>query len=704
MLTEPAPFPLPELAQSLVSQPGVGPATAKALGARGIRTVGDALFFFPRRYEDRRQVTPITELEPGKTAVVAGRLVSSGLWGRRGKVFRMVLDDGEDKLVCLWFRFKRQALESFKKGMDVIAVGAAAPAKDGSLQFAHPEIYGAEKSAREHKSLWRIIPVYPEVEGVWPGSLRRIMAGVIEKNASRVPDPLFGLLPNDWYPLPAGQALINAHLPSNEAGAEELEAETSLWRKSLAANELLYFELGLALKRKERETSPGRALEASGGLLKRFLGSLPFKLTPGQKDAVSQIRADMSRPSPMGRLLCGDVGTGKTVVAAAAAALAAEAGVQTAIMAPTEVLARQHMATLGRYLEPLGLSLALATGSLNGAQKKEVQGLASGQAQVIVGTHALISGGLKFRDLGLVIIDEQHRFGVHQRLGLAAKGAEPHLLVLSATPIPRTLALALAGHLDISDLPQRPGGAPKVQTSLVQHAARAQAVQAVKVALARGEQVYVICPLVEESGSIEAQDAIETHRRLAEYFPQTTVGLLHGRMTSDEQQASLEGFKSGKTRVLVATTVVEVGVDVPGATLMVILTAERFGLSQLHQLRGRVGRGEQPGHCFLVAGSQAGEHAIKRLKVLCSTLDGIKVAEADLHIRGPGEALGARQSGLPPFKVADWSQDAELAPPMREIIQGWLRDDPDLAGEVLAPIKTECLRRWGRRLGLADAG
>ena len=704
MLKEPAPFPVPELAQSLVSQPGVGPATAKALAARGIRTVGDALFFFPRRYEDRRRATPIRELAPGQTAVVAGRLSSAGLWGNRGKVFRMVLDDGEDKLVCLWFRFKRQVLESFKKGMDVVVVGAASEAKDGSLQFAHPEVYDAEKAGPDHKALWRIIPKYPEVDGVWPGNLRRIMHGVVRKNAPKVPDPLYGVLPRDLYALHAAQALLNAHLPSSETGPEDLQLETAAWRSCLAVNELFYFELGLALKRNERETRPGRALQAGGKLLDRLLESLPFELTPGQSEAVGRIRSDMSRPMPMGRLLCGDVGTGKTVVAAAAAALAAEAGVQTAIMAPTDVLARQHVATLGKYLEPLGIEVALCTGSMNGAEKKEVQALAQGSAQVLVGTHALLSGGLQFRDLGLAIIDEQHRFGVHQRLSLAAKGMEPHLLVLSATPIPRTLALALAGHLEISDLPQRPGGVPKVETSLVEHAARSRAVQAVRKALQKKEQVYVICPLVEESDSIEAQDAIETHRRLAAYFPETKVGLLHGRMASEEQQAALNGFKSGQTRVLVATTVVEVGVDVPGATLMVILTAERFGLSQLHQLRGRVGRGGKPGYCILVAGSQAGEFALQRLKVLCSTLDGLAVAEADLHIRGPGEALGARQSGLPPFKVADWSRDAELVPVMRELIQSWLADDPMMQGDELAPVRAECLRRWGRRLGLAEAG
>jgi ATP-dependent DNA helicase RecG len=323
---------------------------------------------------------------------------------------------------------------------------------------------------------------------------------------------------------------------------------------------------------------------------------------------------------------------------------------------------------------------------------------------VIIGTHALISAGLAFRDLGLVVIDEQHRFGVHQRLKLAAKGHEPHLLVLPATPIPRTLALALAGHLDLSDLPQRPHGQPKVKTTVLEFAQRKAAVQAIADTLARGEQAYVICPLVEASEVVEAQDVVQTHERLTAFFSKHRVGLLHGRMGSEEQQAALAEFASGAAPLLVATTVVGVGVDVPAATLMVVLGAERFGLSQLHQLRGRVGRGEKPGACLLVAGPKPSELAGERLKVLAATNDGRKIAEADLHLRGPGEALGARQSGLPPFRVAKWSRDAELVPALREAIAGWLARDPDLAGPELAPVKAEALRRWGRRLGLTEAG
>ncbi|MEW5913152.1 MAG: ATP-dependent DNA helicase RecG [Thermodesulfobacteriota bacterium] len=704
MLAQITPFDLPELATSLVRLPGVGPVSARALGARGLSTFGDALFFLPNRYEDRRQVTPINQLKPGGLAVVRGVVASAGLWGRQGKVFKIVLQDAGGRLECLWFRFKRAHLEGFAKGQELYAVGEVTEGQAGRLQMVHPELHRAEEVGPGHHGVGRVVPVYPEVEGVRPASLRKVMAELICRVAPQIADPLAGLLPAELYPLSAGQALQAAHLPGPEAGPEDLDPEGAPWRRALAVNELFYFELGLALKRGQREAAAARPLRPAGKLLKRFLHSLPFSLTPGQEQAVQAIRKDLARSWPMGRLLCGDVGTGKTVVAAAAAALAVEAGVQAALMAPTEVLARQHAATLARYLEPLGVRVALALGGQNGPQRQEAAEAAAGRADLLVGTHALFAQRLAFQDLGLVIIDEQHRFGVHQRLALSAKGDSPHLLVLSATPIPRTLALALAGHLDLSDLPQRPGGQPQVQTRVLEFGDRRQAVEALAQTVQSGEQAYVICPLVEASDKIEAQDVVQTHRRLSQYFPQVAMGLLHGRLDSQAQQEALESFRRGQSRVLVATTVVEVGVDVPAATLMIVLAAERFGLSQLHQLRGRVGRGERPGRCLLVAGPEPGELAARRLAVLATTSDGMTIAEADLHLRGPGEALGQRQSGLPPFKVARWERDVEMVPRMREIIAGWLTQDPQMERPELKAVKDEAVRRWGRRLGLVEAG
>ena len=704
MLRSPTPFDLPDLASSLNKLPGVGPATAQALAAKGLRTWGDALFFLPIRYEDRREPKPIAQLNQGELAVVRGKVLSSGLWGRRGKVWRLVLADDSGQLVCLWFRFKKPHLQSFAKGDEVFAVGEPAEAKGGGLQMAHPEIYRSSEVKPGHNGVGLIAPVYPGLEGVRPGSVRKFMAALIQRIAGRIPDPLHGMLPPALYPMDAGSAIGRAHQPPLEAAPQDLDPMAAPSRQTLAVNELFYFELGLALKRRQRETRSSKALAGPGRLLESFLTGLPFELTPGQKQSLDEIRTDLAQPRPMGRLLMGDVGTGKTVVAAAAAVLAAETGVQTALMAPTEVLARQHQATLSQLLGPLGLKVALATGSQNGAERDEVRQAMAGDAVLVVGTHALISGGADFRELGLVIIDEQHRFGVHQRLKLAAKGAEPHLLVLSATPIPRTLALALAGHLEISDLPERPGARPPVATRLVAYDQRRQAVEVMAKALKQGEQVYVVCPLVEASQAVEAQDVITTQRNLAAYFSDYQVGLLHGRMGADEQEAALAAFKAGQSRILCATTVVEVGVDVPEATLMVVLAAERFGLSQLHQLRGRVGRGEKPGQCLLVAGPEPGELGQERLRALSSTSDGRQVAEADLMLRGPGEALGAKQSGLPPFKVARWSLDADLVPPLREAIGAMLEADPEMKGAGNEALKKEAVRRWGRRLGLLEAG
>ena len=571
----------------------------------------------------------------------------------------------------------------------------------GVLQMAHPELYKADQIGPGHPSVGRIVPVYSELGGVARGKVRRFMAELVDRVCPEIPDPLYGLLPEVLYPLTVGRAFEQAHQPPNEATDQDLDPELAAWRRVLALNELLHYELALALRRGRYQTSRAKPLDPPGEMLAEFVARLPFKLTQGQNQALSAVLADIAQIRPMARLLAGDVGSGKTVVAAAAAAAAAEAGVQTALMAPTEVLARQHFNTLGEYLGPLGIELALVLGGAGPDEKKQASHAAAGGARVLVGTHALLASGLEFGDLGLVIIDEQQRFGVHQRLGLARKGSAPHMLVLSATPIPRTMALALGGHMDISGLDQLPGNRPKVKTTVLGYEQRREAVEAMTKRLEAKEQVYVICPLVEASDKIEANDAVQTHRRLADYFPKYNVDLLHGRMDGAQQQQVLDGFRSGEIDILVATTVVEVGVDVANATLMVVLGAERFGLSQLHQLRGRVGRGSKPGHCCLVAGPDPGETGQMRLETLARTADGLEVAEADLALRGPGQTLGDRQSGLLPLRICSWPADLELLEPIRQALAAWLANPGD---ERVKPVVDEALRRWGREMGLMMAG
>lgn len=700
MIAQQTPFPLPALARSLTALPGIGPKTAAKLADRGLRTWGDALFFLPLRYEDRRKPTAMADLRPGALAVVRGSLASSGSWGRRGSMWRMELVQDDSVLYLIWFRYKKGQFDSFKKGDEVFAVGVVEDAR-GVMQISHPELYKADQVGEDHPSVGRIMPVYSDLGGVARGKVRRFMAELAERVYPDIPDPLFGLLPLELYPMPVGRALALAHQPPKEAADEDLDPLRAAWRRVLAVNELLHYELALALRRGQYQTRQAKPLDPSGEMLADFVARLPFQLTQGQNQAMSAVLADMAGARPMARLLAGDVGSGKTVVAAAAAAAAAAAGVQTALMAPTEVLARQHFNTLGGYLGPLGIELVLVLGGAGPDEKKQAAQAAAGGARVLVGTHALLASGLEFGDLGLVIVDEQQRFGVHQRLGLTLKGSAPHMLVLSATPIPRTLALALGGHMDISGLDQLPGGRPKVSSTMLTYDQRRQAVEAMSQRLEAGEQVYVVCPLVEASDKIEANDAVQTQRRLADYFPDHNVALLHGRMDGDDQQQVLDAFRAGEIDVLVATTVVEVGVDVPNATLMVVLGAERFGLSQLHQLRGRVGRGQRPGHCFVVAGSDPGETGLKRLETLARTNDGLEIAEADLALRGPGQTLGDRQSGLLPLRICSWPADLELLEPIRDVLVAWLAHPGE---DRVKPVIEEALRRWSREMGLLRAG
>lgn len=682
-----SPWEQPELAESLATRPGVGKARLLALAQKGMFTLGDVLWWLPIGYENRALLRDIAFLREKEFAMLELLLEKTHAWGPGGRAWRMEFSDNDNnRILAIWFRFNRAYINGFEAGQSYLLAGEAGKDKEGKWCMIHPRLYPAKD--KEQAGVNRIWPVYPPIDGMAPASLRSLIADVVAKFAPLAPDMLHGRLPADIYPLPLGQALQALHLPDMHDADVFAKA-----KQSLVADELFYFELALSLRRDGRASQHARPLNISNDALQKFSALLPYRLTAGQEGALASIFRDLSQPKPMARLLCGDVGTGKTVVALGAVALTAGAGGKCVFMAPTEILARQHWQNAKTLLQPLGVKVSLLLGG-NKSEGEPVE-----RAGLIIGTQALLWRKSDLSEPSLVIIDEQHRFGVGQRFSLTGHGPEPHVLVLSATPIPRSLALALSGYMDISDLPKRANQHRKIETFLATYQEREMPLDALRGCLQQGRQAYVVCAHLDKSQSSNNWDAISTHKRLSKYFAPLKVGLLHGQMKSPEQEEALNDFKSGKVKLLVATTVIEVGVDVAEATLMLILSAERFGLSQLHQLRGRVGRGTHPGQCWLMAGENAPELSLERLKKLCETNDGLAIAEADLALRGPGETLGYKQSGLPPFRIANWVRDAPLASQLRGIIKNLDKN----SAQYMA-LKQEAQRRHGKRLGLIHSG
>jgi len=545
----------------------------------------------------------------------------------------------------------------------------------------------------------RLVPVYSTTEGLHQRALRRLMWSIVEQFAGGVAE----ILPEPartrrrLAALPV--ALRDAHFPENE------NALATAHRR-LAFDDFLFLQLGLAILRSRTTRARGVALNPPGDLVSRLRAALPYRLTSAQERVWSEIRRDMAAPFPMHRLLQGDVGSGKTVVAALAVLTAIEAGYQAAVMAPTEILAEQHFMTFRQLLEPLGVTVALLTSASRPRERKARRAaLAAGEIACVVGTHALVQEGVEFRRLGLAVVDEQHRFGVEQRARLRAKGEHPDLLVMTATPIPRTLALTLYGDLDVSVLDEMPPGRQPIKTVARTESKRAEIYEFVRKQISEGRQAYVVYPLVEESEVIDLKAATDMARHLQQdVFPELTVGLLHGRLGFEEKDAIMRRFKAGEIHVLVSTTVIEVGIDVPNATLMLIEHAERFGLSQLHQLRGRVGRGPWKSYCILLHAGKLTEDAERRIEAMTQTNDGFRIAETDLSLRGPGEFFGTRQSGLPQFRVADLLRDAAILEDARIEAQGIIATDPELKDDAHRGLREGLLQRWRGKLGLASVG
>ena len=695
---------------------GVGPKLGDLLHKKGINSVQDLLEWYPRAYEDRRAARNISSLKPDDLVSLRAEVVgvhAFNMGKSKRKMYDVVIRDGTGKIHCKFFRIPYKGFfERFQPGHKVRVIGKVTHFR-GQIQFQHPDIQDDSVDTENEN---KILPIYEETEGLSTRQLSKLInfalnelkdlpevkgeppkknryGGVIDQA-----EP-FDKLPQ-WliqkYELPKRfDAIASLHNPPVDHYQEFLDRK-SIFHKRIIFEEFFWLELLLAAKKTGFKKEQARAFKKDFSLVKKLTASLPFELTGAQKRALKEIADDLEKPHPMHRLVQGDVGSGKTLVALAAALIAKSNGLQAAIMVPTEILAEQHFRNSKLFLEPLGLTIGLLTGSQKQSERKQTfELLKTGAIDLIVGTHALIQDEVEFKDLGLVIIDEQHRFGVHQRNALKQKGISPHFLVMTATPIPRTLAMTVYGDLDVSVIDELPKGRAPIQTRVVFESKRREVMNFVRDQLLKGRQAYIVYPLVEESEKIDLKDAVSAFETIQAEFKEYKVALLHGKMKPAEKEEVMREFRDKKTHILVATTVIEVGVDVPNANIMVIEHTERFGLSQLHQLRGRVGRGEHKSFCILMLGHAVSEESRERSAIMERTNNGFEIAEADLELRGPGEFMGTRQSGLTGFKMANLVRDLQILQEARAAAFETLEKDPDLRSADHANLRAELLKKHG---------
>jgi ATP-dependent DNA helicase RecG len=678
---------------------GVGPQRARLLERLGLLTVRDGLNHFPRDYQDRRQFVPFHKLPLGETGVVQGTVfgVAPPRRGSRGPV-QVTFRDQTGYFTALWFG-RGYLAQVFKREQRVVLYGKKVLAKDRRVVLEGPDFEIVEEDEPGSIHMGRVVPVYALTEGLFQRAVRSLLHGVVTTYADQTPDILPEELRRRRDLLPVAAAYRAVHFPER---LEDVEAA----RRRFAFEDFFVLQVGLTLRRRRQAREEGRPLAPPGALVERLLADLPFALTAAQQRVWSEIRSDLARPVPMNRLLQGDVGSGKTIVAVMALLTAVEAGCQAVLMAPTEILAEQHYRTLRGLVEPLGLTIAwLSAGQRARERQAALEALRTGAAAIGVGTHALIQDAVALQRLGLAVVDEQHRFGVLQRASLRGKGEHPHVLVMTATPIPRTLALTLYGDLDVSVLDELPPGRTPIRTEWREEPARDRIYDFVRTELRAGRQAYVVCPLVEETEASDLRAATEMAERLQTGpFRDFRVGLVHGRLSFDAKDAVMRAFKTGAIDLLVATTVIEVGIDVPNASVMLVEHAERFGLAQLHQLRGRVGRGAARSFCILLANEPMSDDARQRLKAMAETQDGFRLAEVDLEIRGPGEFFGTRQSGLPEFRTAGLLTHARLLEEARQDATRLVARDPGLRLPEHQALREALLARWRERLELASIG
>jgi len=697
-----------KLAQPVQFLKGVGPRMAARFAAKKINTVEDLLFFLPRTYEDRREIRKINRLETGKIQTVMATVVQSELryYGKR-RILEVTASDHTSTLTAKWFKGQMSYLTgTFKKGAHVIFTGNVTPNYAGKTMI-HPDYEILDEEDEDNLlNFKRIVPVYSETEGLHQKYIRKVMNSALEYYSRYFASPIPAEICRRRNLQNIHEALLAVHFPANEAQMEALIDGRSEAHRRLIYDEFFFFQLGMAIKKSGRVLDKGISFSVNGNLPKRFFASLPFTLTEAQSRVIGEIQNDLQAATAMNRLLQGDVGSGKTLVAMASMITVCENHYQAALMVPTEILAKQHFATLSAWAEPIGLRVVLLTGSMpNAARNKALEQIKSGQANIIVGTHALIQEDVDFKKLGLVVIDEQHRFGVLQRATLRTKGIRADVLVMTATPIPRTLAMTVYGDLDVSVIDELPPGKKPVRTLLMGENKRQMVYEAIRKELAKGHQAFIVYPLVEQSENLDLKDATKMADHLQkDIFPECRIGLIHGKMKDKEKDEVMRDFLDRKIAIMVATTVIEVGIDVPRASLMVIEHAERFGLSQLHQLRGRVGRRDIPSSCILLADYKVSADARQRLKVMEKTTDGFALAEEDLAIRGPGDFLGTRQSGLPDFRIASIIRDARILNDAKEDAFALAARDPLLTKPEHAVLKEALIARWQGKLDMARTG
>ncbi|TMP59203.1 ATP-dependent DNA helicase RecG [Pseudoalteromonas sp. S1610] len=690
----------PSLSQYPITElKGVGPKMAERLLKLGISTVQDMLFHLPLRYEDRTRIYTISELTPHSHVTVQATIETSQITFGKRRMLVCQINDGTGRLTLRFFNFTAAQKNAFSTGKIIRCFGEIRRGRIG-FEMSHPE-YSISDTFEQQSTSSTLTPVYSTTEGLKQLSIRALSEQAIELLQKYAVEEL---LPQQWQPsqLPLSDALLLLHRPPNDVDISALEQGTHPAQQRLVFEELLAQNLSLLKVREQGQQVKAVELEPTNSLETQFLAQLPFAPTNAQSRVVSEIKADMQHAYPMMRLVQGDVGSGKTLVAALSALTAIAKGYQVALMAPTEILSEQHGINFSSWFESLGITVAWLGGKTKGKERVSTLAMiASGEAQMIIGTHALFQDEVKFNNLVLIIIDEQHRFGVHQRLSLREKGrfgdCYPHQLVMTATPIPRTLAMTAYADLETSVIDELPPGRTPITTVAIPDTRRDDIISRVKLACKeQGRQVYWVCTLIDESEVLQCQAAEDSALQLKEALPELAIGLVHGRMKATEKQAIMSDFKAGKIHVLVATTVIEVGVDVPNASLIIIENPERLGLAQLHQLRGRVGRGATASHCVLLYHAPLSHTAQKRLGVLRDSNDGFVIAERDLEIRGPGEVLGTKQTGLAEFKIADLTRDKQTLNQIRPIAQQMLKQYPQYVDPLI--------QRWlGNKSNYAQA-